>query len=239
LTGLQTVRQALIQRRRPLYRLWLSGRTGAGELRRQARDLGVEVRTAANGELGRISGSGKHQGVVLECGPLPVHTLEELLRFQPPGGTDLVVLLTGVEDPRNIGAVARSCSWLGARALLLTGRATAPLSPSASRTSAGALESLPVARVSSAAHACRSLITAGYDLVAVELGGIPLEDWEDVRPKTALVLGGEDRGVGQAVRDLCRNVVSVAGSGPVGSLNVSVAAGIAIHHVVTGRRGRG
>ena len=157
LSGFQPVAEALRQRRRPLFRLHVSRKKGAPDLVRLAESAGVPVTQADPERIGRLAGTGKHQGVILECGPLPLFTLEEVLSFDPPGGRDLLVLLAGVEDPRNLGAVARSCSFLGARVLLVPEKGSAPFSPSASRASAGALESLPLAVFGGAPEACRKI----------------------------------------------------------------------------------
>jgi len=238
LTGHQPVQEALKQRRRALHRIWVSRKSGAPELVRLAGIAGMSLREVDPVELGRIAGHGKHQGVVLECGPLPVFSIDELIRFEPSGGEDLLVMTTGIEDPRNLGAVVRCCLFLGARAMLVPGRGSSPLSSTVSRTSSGALESLPIAVVSGAANACRRLRSEGYDIVGVELGGAPLWEWREVSKKTALVIGGEDRGLGQGIRKLCDRLVTIPGTDSVGSLNVSVAAGIALYHVLE-RRSRG
>lgn len=239
LTGLQAVREALISRRRPLYALNVARQSKVGDLAALAREAGIPVQEKTAAQMGQLTGSGKHQGVALECGPLPVLSLDDLLRFDPGGKSDLLLLLTAVEDPRNLGAVARCCSFLGARALLVTGSGTAPLSPAASRTSAGALESLPVAVVGSGPAACSRLARAGYEVVGVELGGEPMESFRPSGPKVALVLGGEDRGLGDRVRQACSAVVTIPGRGPTGSLNLSVAAGIALYHASAVLSGRG
>jgi 23S rRNA (guanosine2251-2'-O)-methyltransferase len=232
LSGFQPVLQALLHRRRPLYSLFISRQKGSGELVRRAEDLGVQIRTASMEKVGQLAGTSKHQGVVLECGPLPTHSLEEILRFEPADGRDLLVLLAGVEDPRNLGAVARTCSFLGVRALVLPSKGTAPLSPAASRSSAGALESLHVAVVKSAPVGCNMLSEAGYAVLGVELGGEVLSEVREVPGKTALVLGSEDRALPPRVRAACSRIITIEGEGPTGSLNLSVAAGIAIHHVI-------
>jgi 23S rRNA (guanosine2251-2'-O)-methyltransferase len=236
LTGHQSVLLALRARRRPLYHLYLSRELEAADFTRAAAEAGVPVTRMTTRELGDLVESGKHQGAALECGPLPEHTLEELLRFSPPDGCDLLVLLDGVEDPRNLGAVARSASFFGARALLVPGRSSAPLSTAASRTSAGALEVLPVARVPRLAAACSALADQAYEVAGVELGGEPLWTWTAPAPRVALVLGGEDRGLSRPVRGECARILSLPGTGPTGSLNVSVAAGIALYHVASRRR---
>ena len=235
LTGRQTVLEALRHRRRPLFRLLISRKVDAREFQLAARALDIPVSVGEPGDLSRVAGHGKHQGVVLECGPLPVFGPEEILRFDPPGGQDLLVLCVGIEDPRNLGAIARSMSFLGARALLVPGKRSSPLSASSSRTSAGAVESLPTCVVPGATWACGHLKSSGYRVVGVESGGTSLSEWKDVNGKIVLVLGGEDRGLGDGVRKRCDLIVSIPGTGTVGSLNVSVAAGIVLNHVVAGR----
>lgn len=232
LSGLQSVLQALIHRRRPLYQLHVSRKKDSEELIQRARETGIPVREATAEKVGQLAGTSKHQGVVLECGSLPTFPLEEILRFQPGDGKDLLVLLAGVEDPRNLGAVARTCSFLGVRALVLPSKGTAPLSSTASRSSAGALESLPIAMVKSGPVGCDLLSDAGYEVVGVELGGELLSDLQGVSEKTALVLGSEDKALSPRVRAACSKIITIEGKGPTGSLNLSVAAGIAIYEVI-------
>ena len=232
LSGIQPVLEALRHRRRPLYSLLVSRQKGSDELINLAKEAGIQVRNATAEKVGQLAGTSKHQGVVLECGPLPVFSLEELLRFEPGDGKDLLVLLAGVEDPRNLGAVARSCSFLGVRALILPTKATAPLSSTASRSSAGALESLAIGVVKSAPVGCDLLSEAGYGVIGVEVGGESLTELKKIPGKTALVLGSEDRALPPRVRASCSRIISIEGEGPTGSLNLSVAAGIAIHHVI-------
>ena len=239
LSGIQPVLEALRHRRRPLFSLLISRQKGSEELIRRAEDAGIQIKTATAEKVGQLAGTSKHQGVVLKCGPLPTFSLEELLRFEPADGEDLLVLLAGVEDPRNLGAVARTCSFLGVRALILPSRGTAPLSPTASRSSAGALESIPVAVVKSAPIGCNLLSDAGYGVVGVETGGEALSDFREVPGKTALVLGSEDRALSPRVRAACSKILTIEGEGPTGSLNLSVAAGIVIYHVVSGGKATG
>jgi len=239
LSGFQPVLEALHHRRRPLYSLLISRKKGSEELVRRAEDAGIQIKTATAEKVGQLAGTSKHQGVVLECGQLPTFPLEELLRFEPTDGKDLLVLLAGVEDPRNLGAVARTCSFLGVRALVLPSKGTAPLSTTASRSSAGALESFPVAVVKSAPIGCNLLSEAGYEVVGVEMGGEPLSGSREVPGRIALVLGSEDRALPPRVRAACSKIVTIEGEGPTGSLNLSVAAGIAIYHVVSGGKTTG
>jgi 23S rRNA (guanosine2251-2'-O)-methyltransferase len=231
LSGYQCVSEALKRRRRPLYHLYLSRKKGSEALMRLAEVSGIPVVISDAEKIGRLAGTRKHQGVVLECGVLPHFGLEDIIFYEPSDGRDLLVLLSGVEDPRNLGAIARSCSFLGVRSLLISAKGTAPLSASASRSSAGALESLPVAVVRSVPDTCRSMAEAGYEIVGLESGGDVLASFEPGTGKVLLILGSEDRGLPGRVRAVCDSIVTIEGEGPTGSLNLSVAAGIAIHHV--------
>lgn len=233
LSGTHPVTQALKARRRTLYALYLSAKKDTGDLYRLASEAGVAVKKVDNERLGRMAGSSRHQGTVLECGPLPTYDLDELTRFEPTDGRDLLVMLSGVEDPHNLGAVVRTCSFLGARALILPVKGAAPLSPAASRASAGALELFPVTLARGAPNACSALAEAGYEVVGVEQGGEALSGWKPSGGKTALVVGSEDKGLGGRVRSACSRLVTIEGEGPTGSLNLSVAAGIAINHVIS------
>jgi len=232
LSGFQAVTEALKHRRRPLFRVYISRQKGVHDLVRLAELAGVPVVPADAEKMGRLTGTAKHQGVVLECGALPFYTLDDLLALDPPGGKDLLVFLSGVEDPRNLGAVARCCSFLGARALLVQEKGAAPFSPAASRASAGAIESLPVGIFRSTPDACAKVSRAGYLVAGLEKGGKPLSAWIPGAGKIALVLGSEDRGLSIRVQKGCDVVLTIEGEGPTGSLNLSVAAGIAIHHVM-------
>jgi 23S rRNA (guanosine2251-2'-O)-methyltransferase len=236
LTGIQSVLEALKQRRRALYGLHISRKKDIKELLKLAGESGVAVNLTGAEKITRLAGNSKHQGVALECGQLPTDELEDILRYEPADGRDTLVVLTGVDDPRNLGAVARCCSFLGARAMVIPGRSSAPLSVAASRTSAGALESLPVAVAGGITGICQKLEEAGYQVVGVETGGEDMREWGTPADKVALVLGSEDRGLGPTVRSLCHNVVTIPGESPVGSLNLSVAAGIALYHMMAQRK---
>lgn len=239
LTGHQPVLEALKHRRRALHRMWISRKAGIKELVRLGGEAGLVLKEVDPAELGRIAGHGKHQGVALECGPLPIHSIDEIVRFESAGVEDLLLMTTGVGDPRNLGAVVRCGLFLGARAMLVPGRGSSPLNPTVSRTSSGALESLPMAMVSGAVNACRRLKSEGYEVVGVELGGDPLWEWKSVSERTAVVVGGEDKGLGHGVRKACDRVVTIPGTETVGSLNVSVAAGIVLYHVMASRNQQG
>jgi 23S rRNA (guanosine2251-2'-O)-methyltransferase len=145
------------------------------------------------------------------------------------------VLLDGVEDPQNLGAIIRSALAAGAKGMIIPERRAAGLGDAAARTSAGAVAHLPVARVTNLPRAMEELKAAGYWLVGLDERAERRYTDVDLTGAIGLVLGGEGKGLHQLVRERCDFVVSIPTSGPVPSLNVSVAAGIALFEIVRQR----
>jgi predicted rRNA methylase len=148
----------------------------------------------------------------------------------------LLVVLDGVEDPRNLGAILRTAEAAGADGVLLPERHSAGLSETVGRASAGALEHVKVARVGNLEQALDALKARGVWVVGFDAAGTERWDAVDLARPVALVLGGEGRGIRRLVREHCDHLVSIPHFGHVGSLNVSVAAGIALYEAVRQRR---
>ncbi len=238
LSGIHAVREALAAGR-PLERIVVArGRHGnrIEALVRLARERGVSVRFEERAQLDRMAGREEHQGVVALAAAKQAASLAEILKqsaADAKGG--LLVLLDGIEDPRNLGAIARSALAAGALGLILAERRAAGLTDTAARASAGALEHLPVARVANLAQAMEELKEAGWWLVGLdERAEKPLTE-QDLTGRIALVVGGEGKGLHDLVRKRCDFLVAIPTAGPVRSLNVSVAAGIALFEAVRQR----
>jgi 23S rRNA (guanosine2251-2'-O)-methyltransferase len=199
----------------------------------RASQLGIPLRFEPRETLDRMAGGIPHQGLVAVVSAKPVVTMEDLLdRARTPA---LVVLLDGVEDPRNLGAILRTVDAAGADGVLLPDRHSAGLSESVSRSSAGGLEHVQVARIGNVSQAIDALKARGIWVVGLDASGTERWDAVDYRRPIALVLGGEGRGIRRLVRERCDHLVSLPLFGHVGSLNVSVAAGIALYEVVRQR----
>jgi 23S rRNA (guanosine2251-2'-O)-methyltransferase len=182
----------------------------------------------------RASGTREHQGVVAFAAAKPPATLTDLLRVTDTG-PGLLVLLDGVEDPHNLGAVIRTSLAAGARGVVIAERRAAGLTDAVARAAAGALEHLPVARVPNLARAMEEVKEAGYWLVGLdERSEKKLTDL-DLTVPTGIVLGGEGKGLHELIRTRCDFLASIPTSGPVRTLNVSVAAGIALFEAVRQR----
>ena len=184
--------------------------------------------------LDRMAGGVPHQGIIAVVSEKPVLSLESLLETAREPA--LVVVLDGVEDPRNLGAILRTAEAAGADGVLLPERHSAGLSETVARASAGALEHVQVARVGNLVQALEALKARGIWVVGFDAAGTERWDAVDLARPVALVLGGEGRGIRRLVREHCDHLVSIPHFGHIGSLNVSVAAGIALYEAVRQRR---
>jgi 23S rRNA (guanosine2251-2'-O)-methyltransferase len=238
LTGPHAVREALVAGR-PLQTVLVArGRQGGrlDEIVGLAKRNGVPVRFEDRVRLDQMAGTHEHQGVVAMVASRTTVALEDLLahtRAQP--GPGLLVLLDGVEDPQNLGAIIRTALAVGAAGVVIPERRAAGLGDAAARASAGAVAHLPVARVTNLARAMETLKSAGYWLVGLDERAERRYTEVDLTGSVALVLGGEGKGLHQLVRERCDFLVSIPSRGPVPSLNVSVAAGIALFEVLRQR----
>lgn len=206
-----------------------SERTGA--LLQQLRELEIPVQRVPREKLDRITQK-NHQGLVAFLSPIVFQPLEELIaRAYEAGESPLFVAVDGVTDVRNLGAIARSAECFGATALIIPAAGVAPIQEDAIKTSSGALLRLPVARAAHLPSALQTLMTNGVRLVALsEKAAEPIHETELPLPM-CLVLGDEEQGISSEVIRKCEIQVQLPMVGKTGSLNVSVAAGIALSHI--------
>lgn len=240
LTGIHAVREAL-ESGRALERIVIArGRHGdrIEELVASAREHGVPVRFEERAQVDRLAGTSQHQGVVAMAGAKQALGIEDLIRQEAakPQNAKLLVVLDGVEDPHNLGAVIRSSLAAGAGGVILPERRAAGLNETVARAAAGALEHLPVARVVNVSRAIEELKEAGYWIVGLDEKAKQNYTEVDFTTPTALVLGGEGAGLHDLVRKRCDFLVSIPTTGPVRSLNVSVAAGVVLFEAVRQRK---
>jgi 23S rRNA (guanosine2251-2'-O)-methyltransferase len=202
-----------------------------------ARERGVTVRFEDRGQLDRLANSRDHQGVVAIAAARAAATLEDILERanHSKGQQGLIVLLDGVEDPHNLGAVVRTALAAGAHGIVIPERRAAGLTDTVARASAGALAHLPVAKVTNIPRTMEELKEAGYWLVGLDEEGEKRYTEVDYTPPTGIVMGGEGKGLHELTRKRCDFVVSLPTSGPVKSLNVSVAAGVLLFEAVRQR----
>jgi len=197
------------------------------ELIELCRERGIPVRFEPRAQLDRAAGSAAHQGIVAFGSAEPYASLE-----QTTAGRGLHVVLDGVEDPHNLGAIVRTAHAAGAAAVVIPERRAAGLTETVARTSAGAVAYLPVVRVTNISRALEELKERGYWIYGLDERGEQGYDRVEFNAPTAIVLGGEGRGLHQTVARHCDALVSIpmasGPSGGVASLNVSVAAGVVL-----------
>jgi len=201
---------------------------------RLAEAQGVPVRQVARADLDRATRGGVHQGVVADVHERDVLTLEDLLgQARAPA---LIVVLDGIEDPHNLGAIVRTADAAGADGIVRQARRAAPLGGSAAKASAGALAHVKIADVVNIARALEALKRAGVWTIGLAAdGGTPYDELDYTLP-SALVVGAEGAGLRRLVRERCDWLASIPMQGHVASLNVSVATGIALFEAVRQRR---
>lgn len=225
LIGIHPVTEAL-RAKRPLDRILVA--RGAGGHRLQevidlARAAGTPVRFEDRGSLDRLAGAKAHQGVVALGAEKRYATLEEI-----PATADLLLVLDGVEDPHNLGAIIRTAHAAGAGALLLAERRAAGLTETVAKAAAGALEHLPVVRVVNINQTLRSLKDQGYFIYGLDERGETPYDAVNWPEKTVIVMGGEGKGLHDLVKKNCDSLLRIPMAGKIASLNVSVATGIVL-----------
>jgi len=225
--GIQPVREAIRAHTNAIDKVVIQRRDNPrlSALGRFATDHGVTVDRVERGQLDRLAGGARHQGVIAFAPPL---TIGNLSAMQVEDDT-LLVVLDGVTDPRNFGATLRSAVALGASGVVWGEHHAAPLTPATFRASAGAVEHASLYRVRSLRGAVSELQSAGVTCVALDASAEqPLATVELTGP-VALVIGSEDEGVSRGVRKLCSTRAKLPMSRLIDSLNASVAAAVALY----------
>jgi 23S rRNA (guanosine2251-2'-O)-methyltransferase len=199
----------------------------------RASQLGVPLRFEPREALDRMAGGVPHQGLIAVVSEKALVSLEQLLEVARDPA--LVVVLDGIEDPRNLGAILRTSEAAGADGVVLPERHSAGLSETVARASAGGLEHVRVARGGNLVQALEAMKARGIWVVGFDAAGTERWDQVDCRGPVALVFGGEGKGLRRLVREHCDHLVSFPLFGHVASLNVSVAAGVALYEVIRQR----
>jgi len=205
-----------------------------------AANQGVAVERVDAQALDRAARGGVHQGVVAEVEEAREYSIEEMVRppagdLPPEGGSHLIVVLDGIEDPHNVGAILRTCDAAGVTGVIRQARHSAALDGVVGKASAGALAHAQIATVVNIARAVEALKEA--NIWTIGLAGDAAEAYTDIdwTLPSAIVLGAEGTGLRRLVRERCDRLVRVPMLGRVESLNVSVAAGVVLYEAVRQR----
>lgn len=225
IAGLHPVREAL-RAGQPLERVHLlKGAAGPRlqEIIEMCRAARIPVRFEAREGLDRLVKGLPHQGVIAVPSSQKTHSLEDVLA---PAG--LLVVLDGVEDPHNLGAIIRSAHAAGAGAVIIPERRAVGLTETVAKAAAGALAVLPVVRVANVNRALEALKQSGYWIYGLDERGQEIYSNVDYASPSALVLGGEGHGLHEQTRRHCDFLIRIPMAGQIASLNVSVAAGVVL-----------
>mgnify|MGYP003378662981 CR=1 FL=1 len=228
----------LLRSDREVEALFVDGGEKKGSIHKivaMAKERGIPIKQVTPQKFDAMSGRGNHQGVVALAAAHPYATLEDLFQAcgeEPP----FFVVADEIEDPHNLGALIRTAEAAGAHGLIIPKRRGVGLTATVAKTSAGAVEHLPVVRVANLASTLKELKERGLWIYGCDMQG---QTWceTDFRGPAAIVVGSEGFGMGRLVKEQCDFLVSMPMRGKVNSLNASVAAGIILYEVTRQRLG--
>jgi 23S rRNA (guanosine2251-2'-O)-methyltransferase len=238
--GINAVSEALKARGRAFE--WVGMAKERHDLRLQrliedCRRMSVPVRFLQRAELDRMAGHVAHQGVVAVTSAKQYNDLDDVIAAKR-GEYSLLVVLDGVEDPHNLGAILRTADAAGANGVVIPERRAASVTGTVTKASAGASEHLPIAKVTNISRTVEELKDRNVWTVGLDENGQQTYDSLDYKMDCAVVLGAEGKGLHDLVKKKCDFLVSIPMLGKVPSLNVSVAAAVVLYEIVRQRRAR-
>lgn len=211
---------------------------GYEEIQKLAAEKGIRISYEDRAKMDRMAKGNTHQGVIARAQDYEYSDLEDIVAFARSRGEDpFLVLLDGIEDPHNLGAIIRTAECCGVHGVVIPKNRSAAVNETVLRTSAGAAEHMRCAQVTNMARTIESLKSEGIWVYACDMGDGEIWDM-DLSGAVAIVIGNEGKGVGRLVKEKCDGVISLPLMGRIGSLNASNAAAVTMYEVVRQRRGR-
>lgn len=203
---------------------------------REARKTDTIINYVSKERLDQLSETRAHQGVIAQVAAYEYSTVDEILaRAEEKGEPPFLILLDNVEDPHNLGAIIRTANLAGAHGVIIPKRRAVGLTSTVAKTSAGAINYTPVAKVTNIVRTIEELKEKGIWFVCADMGGETMYDLDLTGPM-GLVIGNEGEGVSRLVREACDFTASIPMKGDIDSLNASVAAGVLAYEIVRQRR---
>lgn len=204
-------------------------------IKREAKKHDTMLKFVPRERLDQMSETGKHQGVIAYAAAYEYAEVDDILQnAKDKGEAPFIVLLDNIEDPHNLGAIIRTANQAGAHGVIIPKNRAVGLTATVARTSAGALNYTPVARVTNLAKAIEELKKEGLWFVCADMDGTRMYDL-DLKGPIGLVIGNEGEGVGRLVKEKCDMVATIPMKGDIDSLNASVAAGVLAYEIVRQR----
>lgn len=202
----------------------------------QARSQGLVIQEVEPAKLDQITEGVRHQGVVAMVAPVAYTEIEDILgRAQENGEQPFIVLLDELEDPHNVGAILRTSDATGVHGVLLPKRRSSPLTATVAKTSAGAVEYVPVARIGNISQTLKKLKKQGLWVVGADMDGDKNYYEADLTGPIVVVVGSEGQGMGRLTKEECDFVVRIPMKGKITSLNASVACSLLLYEVLRQR----
>lgn len=206
-------------------------------IKREAKKQDTMIKFVSRERLDQMSETGKHQGVIAYLSAYAYGEIEDMLKkAEEKGEPPFLLLLDNIEDPHNLGAMIRTANIAGAHGVIIPKNRAAGLTAVVARTSAGALNYTPVAKVTNMVRTIEKLKQQGMWFVCADMDGTPMYQL-DLKGPIGLVIGSEGEGVGRLVREACDMVASIPMKGEINSLNASVAAGVLSYEILRQRMG--
>ena len=202
---------------------------------REARKHDSIINYVSRERMDQMSSTGKHQGVIAVSAAYEYAEVEDILRLaEEKGEAPFVFILDGIEDPHNLGAIIRTANLAGAHGVIIPKRRAVGLTPTVAKTSAGAINYTPVAKVTNITNTIKDLKEKGMWFVCADMGGTTMYDL-NLTGSIGLVIGNEGDGVSKLVKENCDMIASIPMKGDIDSLNASVAAGVMAYEIVRQR----
>ena len=223
---------------RPIDKLFVLNGCQDGAVRsivREAKKHDTIIQFVEKERLSQLSETGRHQGVVAFAAAYEYSEVEDMLRLAEEKNEDpFLILLDNIEDPHNLGAIIRTANLAGAHGVIIPKRRAVGLTATVAKTSAGALNYTPVAKVTNIVKTMEDLKKKGMWFVCADMGGTTMYDL-NLKGSIGLVIGNEGEGVSRLVRENCDFIASIPMKGDIDSLNASVAAGVLSYEIVRQR----
>lgn len=238
LEGRNAILEAL-RNGRDMEKLMVIKGSAEGTIKRiiaQASKKGVVIQEVSRQKLDELSQTKNHQGVIAVVSAHNYATVEEILEYaQSKGEPPFIVILDGITDPHNLGAIIRSAECAGAHGVIIPKHRSVGLNATVGKTSAGAIEYIPVARVTNIVKTMEQLKKQGLWFACADMKGLDYFD-TDMKGAIGVVIGSEGDGVSRLVKENCDFTVAIPMYGKIASLNASVAAGLLLYEVVRQRK---
>lgn len=204
-------------------------------IKREAKKYGTLLKFVDKDRLDHMSETGKHQGVIAMAAAYEYGEIDDMFKMaEQKGEAPFLILLDNIEDPHNLGAIIRTANLAGAHGVIIPKNRAVGLTATVARTSAGALNYTPVAKVTNLGRTIQELKERGMWFVCADMGGTKMYDL-NLKGSIGLVVGNEGEGVSRLVKDKCDMIASIPMKGDIDSLNASVAAGVLAYEIVRQR----